>query len=111
MTVKRPIWRNPGVRDGLAQIAIADVVCASASLAVLADDQKPTSSLHQNPLNLQDRFVPRFNMALGWPQNKCVNCPHQIVQIFGYLASDSLLRTRFIGVTSNAIHIIITWRA
>jgi hypothetical protein len=39
----------------------ADAACATASLAVLADDQKPTNSRDQNPLSSQDRFVPRLN--------------------------------------------------
>jgi hypothetical protein len=45
----------------LRHIAIAAAACATASLPVLADDQKPANSQDQNPLNSQDRFVPRLN--------------------------------------------------
>ena len=45
----------------LRHIAIAAAASAAASLPVLADDQKPATPQDQNPLNSQDRFVPRLN--------------------------------------------------
>jgi hypothetical protein len=40
-------------------------------------------------------------------RNKCVNCTHYNLIVFGCLLRDSLLRTRLIRITSDAIHIII----
>jgi cytochrome c553 len=43
------------------RIAIAAAACAAASLAALADDQKPANAQDQNPPHGQERFVPRLN--------------------------------------------------